>query len=154
MVGILSLFFVFGEVLVCLIVLMFRTITGSTVQPVASKRPAKAALAKPTQKAAEPVKKPEPVKRMELSDVQRLTIIKAILDDSLLALDSAYDALFNEGEAKFSAPDALSCSWKEYKQEYGSREWRKAWEQALADRFDCRCKYTDRGIFHIFGKEM
>lgn len=93
-------------------------------------------------------------KKKDLSDDQRFEIIKAILGDSLLVLDRTYDDLFNTGEAIFCAPEALGCSYFEFKEQYGSRKWRAAWERALAERFDCQCDYADKGNFHVFGKAM
>ena len=93
-------------------------------------------------------------KKVDLSDSRRYDIVKAILDDSLLVLDSAYDALYNTGEALFSAPEALHCTYPEYKEQYGSRKWKNAWEKALADRFDCQCEMADKGNYYLYGKEM
>jgi len=93
-------------------------------------------------------------KKKTLSAEQRENIVKAILDDSLLTLDKTFDALVNEKEAIFSVPEALSCDYTEYEPQYGSRQWRAAWENALGERFDCECRYIDKGNYHLFGKSL
>lgn len=143
----LELLFVLIEIPVLLIIWFVKTMREIAEGNTSSS----GATAQQPKEAKQPVKAE---KKAELSDKQRYDIIKAILDDSLLVLDRSYDALYNTGEALFSAPEALHCSYFEYKEQYGNKKWRRAWEQALADRFDCQCKLADKGNYYLFGKEM
>ena len=148
MAGLIFLAFVLLEIPFLLLMVAVKSAATTSAKSASGKSAAKTA---PEPKATE---KPEKAKPKQLSAAQRTEIIRAILDDSLLALDSAYDALYNEGEADFSAPDALDCSYKEFKQQYGSRKWMQAWENALASRFGCQCRHKGRGIFYIRGSVM
>lgn len=97
--------------------------------------------------------KSEPRKRPELSDEQREKIVKAILEESLLQNDSAYDSLMNSGEAKYPAADACKCSGHDFDLQYGTKSWLKAWDSALSTWFDCQSTYIGDGFFRVYGKE-
>ena len=103
-------------------------------------------------KAASP-KKEEKQRQKELSKEQREQIIKAILEDSLLENDRAWDALVFKGEATYPAAGACRLSEKEFDLEYGSKAWTEAWTESLTRFFDCHTEYAGCGNFRIYGKE-
>lgn len=95
----------------------------------------------------------EKKKPQGLSDEQREKIIKAILEDSLLENDSAWDTLQYEGESIYPAADAAKLTVQEFDLQYGTKPWLKAWSKALSRFFDCQTEYAGSGYFRIYGKE-
>ena len=143
-------FVLFIEIPILLIAWIVKSLSEASDAGTRPGRPAE----QPKQMAEQPKPKAEKPKKTKLSEGQMLDIVRAILDDSLLAMDSCYDSLYNEGEAVFSAPEALGCTPRKFSQQYGSRTWRAIWILALQERFDCEVAYMRRGSFHLYGKEM
>ena len=109
---------------------------------------------KETVRASNSKTSPQKQKRTaELSEEQREKIVKAILEDSLLENDSAWDALVFEGEAEYPAADACQISDREFDLQYGSKNWIASWIKTLSRFFDCQTEYVGSGVFRIYGKE-
>lgn len=91
----------------------------------------------------------------ELSEAQKIMIVNAILESSLLINDSAADALFSEGETLYPAEEACKLkNARDFDLQYGTESWLSAWNHALGDFFDCRSEYIGDGAFHVYGKEV
>lgn len=142
MVGILTFLFVLIEIPVLLIIIVVSNVAKAAGS--GSKNGAKKTVAKSSNQK----------KSAELSEEQREKIVKAILEDSLLENDSAFDSLMYEGEANYPAADACQCTTEEFNLQYGSKSWVKAWQNALSMWFDCQSEYANDGMFRLYGKEV